>query len=259
MSDAHADEYGDAMVTMLELIWGEGYMSPGGPQSVRDIVAGVDLADKLVLDIGCGLGGVDIMLARDHGCRIIALDIEAPLIDRARANAEAAGVGGLIDFRLVEPGPLALDDGAVDIVFGKAAWVQIPDKRALFGEIHRVLKPGGRLMAGDWCRIDKPYSALMERFFELEGLTYNMGSQETYRALLGKLEFVDIELTDITEQYQAQANDEYERIKGPLNPRMRELLGDEKTAHFVENWRMLCVVIDNGELRPARLRATKPE
>ena len=66
MSDAHADEYGDAMVTMLELIWGEGYMSPGGPQSVRDIVAGVDLADKLVLDIGCGLGGVDIMLARDH-------------------------------------------------------------------------------------------------------------------------------------------------------------------------------------------------
>lgn len=36
------------------------------------------------------------------------------------------------------------------------------------------------------------------------------------------------------------------------------LLGDQQTDDFVENWRMLCVVIDNGELRPGRLRATKP-
>lgn len=154
MSDAHEDEYGDAMVTMLELIWGEGYLSPGGPQSVREIVAGVDLADKLVLDIGCGLGGVDIMLVRDHGCWIIALDIEPQLIDRARANAEAAGVAEFIDFRLVVPGTLGHADGSVDVVFGKDAWVQIADKRALFGEVFRVLKPGGRLLAGDWCRID---------------------------------------------------------------------------------------------------------
>ena len=40
---------------------------------------------------------------------------------------------------------------------------------------------------------------------------------------------------------------------------MRDLLGDEQTEHIVENWRMLCVVIDNGELRPGRLRATKPQ
>ena len=91
MSDAHEDEYGDAMVTMLELFWGEGYLSPGGPQSVREIVAGVDLADKLVLDIGCGLGGVDIMLARDHGCWIIALDIEPQLIDRETGCPKSEG------------------------------------------------------------------------------------------------------------------------------------------------------------------------
>ena len=36
-------------------------------------------------------------------------------------------------------------DGSVDVVFGKDAWVQIADKRALFGEVFRVLKPGGRL------------------------------------------------------------------------------------------------------------------
>lgn len=92
--------------------------------------------------------------------------------------------------------------------------MQIPDKRALVGEIYRMLKPGGRLLAGDWCRIDEPYSALMERFFDLECLTYNMESRDTYRTLLGGLGFTYVKLTDITDQYRVQAHDEYVRIKG---------------------------------------------
>ena len=98
----------------------------------------------------------------------------------------------------------------------------------------------------------------MAYFFELEDLTFNMETLENYGALLGEFDFVDSEMADLTGWYQAEARDEYERIKGPLNARMRELLGDEKTEHFVENWRMLCVVIDNGELCPGRLRASKP-
>ncbi len=233
-------------------------MSPGGPQAVRNIVKGVDRAGKQVLDIGCGIGGIDVMLARDHGCDIIALDIEAPLRERARERAQAAGVAGRIDFRLVEPGPLALDDACVDIVFSKDAWTQIPDKPALLGEVFRVLRPGGWLLAGDWCRRPEPYSADMAYFFELEGLTYNMVTLENYGAVFRDCGFVDVALADITDWYQIEARDEYERMKGPLNARMRELLGDEKTEHFVENWRQLVVVLDNGELRPGRLRARKP-
>lgn len=255
---AHEDEYDDAMVTMLELIWGEGFMSPGGPRAVRDIVEGVDLAGKQVLDIGCGIGGIDIMLARDCGCDIIAIDIEAPLLERARRRAAAAGVAGRIDFRLVEPGPLALDDATVDVVFGKDAWTQIADKQALLGEVLRVLRPGGWLLAGDWCRGPEPYSADMTYYFELEGLTFNMETLENYGAVLRDCGFVDVDLADITDWYRIEARGEYERIKGPLNPRMRELLGDDKAAHFVENWRQLVVVLDNGELRPGRLRARKP-
>ena len=63
MTDSHQDEYGDAMVAMLELIWGEGYLAPGGAENVRQIVAGLDLRDKTVLDIGSGVGGADLILA----------------------------------------------------------------------------------------------------------------------------------------------------------------------------------------------------
>ena len=259
MSDhTHEDEYDDTMVAFLELIYGEGFIAPGGPEEVRNLVKGVDLAGKLVLDIGCGIGGIDIMLAGDYGCDIIALDIEAPLLDRARKRAAAAGLAGRIDFRLVEPGPLPLEDSAVDIVFSKDAWIHILDKQALLAEVFRVLRPGGWLLAGDWCRGPEPYSADMEYFFELEGLTYNMVTLDNYGSNLSDSGFTEIELADITDRFRILSQSQYERLKGPLNGRARALVGNEKADHFVENWRQLLVVIDNGELRPGHLRARKP-
>ena len=147
--DAHEDEYDDTMVSFLELIYGDGFIAPGGPEEVNNLIKGVDLAGKLVLDIGCGVGGIDVMLARDHGCDIIALDVEAPLVERARQRAAAAGLAQRIDFRVVEPGPILLEDEAVDIVFSKDVWIHIADKPALLADVFRVLRPGGLLVAAD--------------------------------------------------------------------------------------------------------------
>ncbi|MFP6745211.1 MAG: methyltransferase domain-containing protein [Alphaproteobacteria bacterium] len=259
MSDPiHEDEYDDALVGFLELIYGHGFIAPGGPDEVRNLVEGADLAGKLVLDIGCGIGGVDIMLARDYGCDIIALDIEAPLLDKARERAAMAGLVDRIDFRHVEPGPLPLADAAVDVVFSKDAWIHIPDKPALLADVFRVLRPGGLLLAADWCRGPEPYSADMEYFFKLEGLTYNMVTLDSYGVGLADSGFTDIELRDISDRFRTLSEDQYERLKGPLNGPMRDLVSDKMADHFVENWRQLLVVIDGGELRPGHLRARKP-
>ena len=53
----HIDEYDDAMVALLELVWGKGFMAPGGAPNVRKLVAGLDMRGKTLLDIGCGIGG----------------------------------------------------------------------------------------------------------------------------------------------------------------------------------------------------------
>ena len=52
----HENEYYDNMVTMLELIWGEGYMAPGGPGNVARMLEGTSPGSKRILDIGCGSG-----------------------------------------------------------------------------------------------------------------------------------------------------------------------------------------------------------
>ncbi len=98
----------------------------------------------------------------------------------------------------------------------------------------------------------------MEYFFELEGLTYNMVTLDDYGAGLRDCGFADIELADITDRFRILSQNQYKRIKGPLDRRIRSLVGDEKAEHIAKNWRQLLVVIDTGELRPAHLRARKP-
>ncbi len=256
--DENEDEYDDALVALLELIWGEGFLSPGGPRAVREIVNGLDLTDKLVLDIGCGLGGLDVVLASEFGARVIGLDVERELVRRAGERVEKAGLSERISCRLCDPGPLPLADNEVDVVFGKDSWIHVEDKKSFFAETFRVLKPGGILTAGDWMRSDKPYGKDMAYFFEMEGLTYHMDTLENYGDILRGCGFIDLSLEDIAAQYRAQAHGEYAAMRGPLKKQMLDALGQQGQEHFVENWRAMTVVLDSGELRPARFRAFKP-
>jgi len=253
-------EYDHAMVTLLELVWGDGFLSPGGPEEVARLLEGSSVEGARVLDIGCGIGGVDLLLARDHGARhVLGIDIDPSLVARAVARAQAQGMAGRVDFEVVKPGILPFPGGSFDVVFSKDAMVQIPDKPALFAEVMRVLTPNGRFIASDWLKgRPGPYSPAMRAFFKLEGLTYNMATPATYRAALARAGFVDIRLDDRNAWYREVARREWQAMQDGLKDRMVELLGPAKHAHFVANWGAMVAVLDTGELRPAHLKARRP-
>jgi phosphoethanolamine N-methyltransferase len=251
-------EYGDDMVALLQLIWDEGFMTPGGVGYIKTTLAGRDLSGKEVLDIGSGLGGHDIVLARDHGAKVTGIEIEPDLVARARRLIRREALSNRVKMEVVSPGPLPFPDQRFDLVYSSAAFTQVADKRGMFGECLRVLRPGGELLVYDWMKAPGPYSADMLYFFKMEELTYAMDTLEAHGRLLTEAGFTDVELEDATEEYRRDARIEYETMKGPLRSRMVQLLGTEAAEHFIEDWRSMTVVLDKGELRPGRYRARKP-
>ncbi len=253
-------EYDDALVTLLELVWGEGYMSPGGPDEIRMIVEGVELGGKDVLDLGCGTGGITRFLAESYGpARIVGIDVDRGLIARAAKGAADAGPGGSVTFRTVTPGRLPFADGAFDVVFSKDAMVHIENKEALFAEIFRVLRPGGSVAASDWMSgTDGPFSAAMAYYLQTEGLGFGMASPTRYRTAMAAAGFRDIRIVDRNAWYGPVAHGEHDALAGPLYDKLVARVGKAFVDHEIEVWRAMTVVVDSGELRPGHLRARKP-
>jgi len=257
----HQDiEYDDTLVTMLEIIWGEGFLSPGGAEEVELLLEGEDISGKKIIDIGCGIGGIDVLLVREHGAAsVTGVDIEQPVLDRATVRAQAEDLSDRLTYQLVAPGPLPFNPESFEVVFSKDAMIHIPDKEALFADVFRTLRPGGLFIASDWMRSDdNPPTPEMKYYLEVEGLNFGMASQERYAKALEKAGFADIKLRDRNAWYSGLSRNEYEQMKGPLYPEMVEMLGRENADRYIEIWRAMNLVIKSGELRPGHLRAIKP-
>lgn len=256
-----AGEYDASMQEFLQLVWGDGFLSPGGAEELARLLDDSDVSGCRVLDIGCGLGAIDeLLVGRHHAGSVVGVDIDPVLLGQMQACIERAGLADRIRGRLVGPGPLPFADGSFDVVFSKDSLVQIPEKSALFAEFKRVLRPGGRFIVSDWLRGGQgEYSAEMLEFFRLEGITYNMASLDESMAELRAAGFTAVTGRDRSDWYLSLAGRELAAMEGSLKPVMLEALGCERTEHFIANWRQLIVVLASGELRPAHLKALRPE
>jgi ubiquinone/menaquinone biosynthesis C-methylase UbiE len=110
-----------------------------------------------VLDLACGTGTLAVQVAREvPGAQVTGLDGDPDILERARAKVEEAGVGVTLDEGLSTD--LPYDDSSFDVVLSTLFFHHLSEEAKLrtSREVHRVLRPGGRFVIGDFGRPQDP-------------------------------------------------------------------------------------------------------
>jgi len=164
----------------------------GNPTAIASLRPG-----EVVVDLGSG-GGLDVFLASKlvgPGGRSIGIDMTPEMIERARENAQKGGYEN-VEFHLATIDWLPLPDASVDCVISNCVINLAPDKSAVFREIARVLKPGGRVAISDIALKEELPLAVAQSMAAYVGCVAGAIQIHDYRRALLAAGFEHVEIVD---------------------------------------------------------------
>ncbi len=167
-------------------------LSCGNPTATANLRPG-----EVVVDLGSG-GGIDVLLAAKKvgpEGKAIGIDMTDEMLDRARTNAEKAGASNA-EFKKGTIDELPLEDASADCIISNCVINLAPDKRAVFREMDRVLKPGGRVAVSDIALKKQLPPEIRQDLLAYVGCIAGAISIEEYREGLKEAGFAHVEIID---------------------------------------------------------------
>ena len=194
-------QYTRTGILRYEKIFGSGYISTGGAATTDYLVA--KLGDALkpgvtILDVGSGIGGAALHLAKQFGARVTGIDLAPEMVALAHERAAESGAPAGVEF--VVGDVLTADLPApYDVVWSRDALMHLHDKARLFGRLLDLLAPGGTLVVTDYARGPLPGTPKFQAYVASTG--YHLVEPSAYGKLLEDAGFVNVEVEDATDKF----------------------------------------------------------
>lgn len=172
-----------------------------------------------VADIGCGVGGPLLEIAGFSGAKIVGINSNAYQLEHARKHVEEAGLAHLADFINCDFMHVDAPDESFDAAYDIEATCHAPDKVSIYGEIFRLLKPGGRFGAYEYCMTERfnsqnPHHLRIKADIQLGGALLVIDDMQTVDDALQAVGFEVLETRDLSVQ------------EGPSIPWYQPLVGE---------------------------------
>jgi cyclopropane fatty-acyl-phospholipid synthase-like methyltransferase len=254
--------YHEEFIDLVEMIYGKGFLSQGGVQSIERMIARATLDNRDILDIGSGLGGPTLFLAEHYPLNITGLEPQQWLWKRSLNNLanKQPSLKGSAQFVLMEnPANLSqFADATFDLVISKESILHIPleCKKAFFSEINRVLKPDGEIIILDWMRTAPTYSAKTQKMIEMDGVAYHLMTPAEYHTMLEETGFFDIDMENISAETAHYSQGNIDKIQ-KFASTIREKYGYDVLEYSVESWGYQRDAFASGEFVAGIFRAKK--
>lgn len=171
---------------------GEGDFLPGWGNPL--VLAMLEEGER-VIELGCGAGFDTLLAARRVGRkgRVVGIDESPDLIEQARRNM-SCGEYENVEFRVGALDNLPERDGEWDVVFSDCALYAARDRKRVFAEAFRVLRPGGRLLIADAVLGGEIPARIMSLAKSPQSSIFGAALKDDYMAAIGEAGFVNIEI-----------------------------------------------------------------
>ncbi|MGC7094222.1 SAM-dependent methyltransferase [Amycolatopsis lurida] len=187
-----------------------------------------------VLDLGCGIGGPAIRLARTTGAQVVGISNVATQIEQANARAGAEGMAGQVSFEQADALALPFPDESFDAAIAIESLIHM-DRDPALSEVARVLRPGGVLTAADFCvnaAVTPERQHVIDRYRDLDSLSPVQPFDE-FPPLLRRVGLEPVELLDASSHVEKSVEMWWKRTEADLE-NLTNRYGKQELSDFIQ-------------------------
>ncbi|MDF1791298.1 MAG: methyltransferase domain-containing protein [Thalassobaculaceae bacterium] len=253
-----------AKMEVSQRVFGRGFIIPGGPEHVIDIVKSLGLDPvQSVLDISMGLGGPGAAMAAKYGVWITGYERNPALFEQSASVLATIKSGDQVRSNFLDPETFDLPRKKFDAVLSTESMHRVQDRIALIGKVRNTLKDWGQFLLIDYVLPDEsqPSERLMT-WLRSRGEPVTLWTRQQYEVALSN-QGLDIRvIKDESGAHVEMIRRDFAEFVSTLNANKAVTgteIGKAALMDLAEDWSRLASLLQDGELQLLRFLAMKPE